>query len=57
MDKDYVVRALRLAGVTADDGRVEAVCAQLARIEEIATALDAVALDAMADEMAPVWRP
>jgi hypothetical protein len=57
MDKDYVVRALRLAGVTADDARVEAVCAQLARIEEIATAFDAVALDPMADEMASVWRP
>lgn len=57
MDRDYVVRALQLVGVTADEARVEAVCAQLARIEGIAATLDAVALDPMTDEIAPVWRP
>lgn len=57
MDRDYVVSALALVGVEVDDARLEAVCAQLGRIEEIAAALDAVTLDPIADEMAPVWRP
>jgi hypothetical protein len=57
VDADYVARALALAGAPADEARVEAVCAQLVRIEQIAAALDAVALDPMTDEMAPVWHP
>lgn len=57
MERDYVVCALELAGLKVDDARVDAICAQLGRIEEIAAALDAVALDPVTDEMAPVWRP
>jgi hypothetical protein len=57
MDRAFVVGALALAGLQVDAARLDAVCAQLGRIEEIAAALDAVALDPMTDELAPVWRP
>jgi Asp-tRNA(Asn)/Glu-tRNA(Gln) amidotransferase C subunit len=57
MDRDYVARALELAGLSADRARLDAVCTQLGRIEEIAAVLDTVALDPVIDEIAPVWRP
>jgi hypothetical protein len=57
MDKNFVVQALKEMKLEAGPERIAAVTAQLARIEQIAAALDTVELDPAADEMAPVWRP
>jgi hypothetical protein len=57
MDKGFVVQALKEMKLEAGPERVAAVTAQLARIEQIAAALDTVQLDPAKDEMAPVWRP
>jgi hypothetical protein len=57
MDEIFVARALEEMKLDARPARVAAVAAQLARIEQIAAALDTVQLDPVKDEMAPVWRP
>jgi hypothetical protein len=57
MDESFVSRALAEMKLDPGPERVAAVAAQLARIEQIAAALDTVELDPVADEMAPVWRP
>ena len=57
MDKNFVVQVLKEMKLEAGPERIAAVTAQLARIEQIAAALDTVALDPVKDEMAPVWRP
>jgi hypothetical protein len=57
METGFVVQALKEMKLEAAPERIAAVTAQLARIEQIAAALDTVELDPAKDDMAPVWRP
>jgi len=57
MDEGFVLHSLRVLKMEIGKDRVPGVTAQLQRIEEIASALDAIELEAATDEMAPVWRP
>jgi Asp-tRNA(Asn)/Glu-tRNA(Gln) amidotransferase C subunit len=57
MDRAWVGLSASLLGLALDEKRLENVTAQLARIEEIASSLDAIPLEPATDELAPVWRP
>jgi hypothetical protein len=57
MDGKWVTDSSLLLGFHRGEDRLKNVTEQLVRIEQIASALDAVELDPATDELAPVWRP
>lgn len=57
MDAPEVVAAAAWLGIALTAEKAIGVAEQLQRIRAVAEALDAVELDAMTDEPAPVWRP
>jgi hypothetical protein len=57
IDEEYVRLGLKVLDLNIEKERIKGVTTQLQRIEQVAQALESVDLDAMTDEMAPVWRP
>ena len=57
VDEATVRQAAALAGLEIPVSRLPAVVVNLQRTAEVAALLDAVPLEPMTDELAPVWRP
>jgi hypothetical protein len=57
MDEKYVLAAAQAIGLPVPESKVRAVTENLQRIQAIAQALEAIELDPLTDEPAPVWRP
>ena len=57
IDEAFVRRATALAGIELTAAQVPGVIANFQRTAQIAAAVNGFALDPMADEPGPVWRP
>ncbi len=57
VDESMVKHLAALAGVEVPAARMPEVILNLQRTAEVAAFVNAVPLDPMADELAPVWRP
>jgi hypothetical protein len=57
VDEATVQHLAALAGLEIPAARMPEVVANLRRTSEVAAFVGEVALDPMADELAPVWRP
>ena len=56
-DEDFVRRAARLQGITLTAAQIPGVIANLRRTAQLAATINQFPLDAMTDELGPLWRP